>query len=145
MKRTVLTFGAVAIAVAASFALAQPGGWGYGPGPGCGNVAADGGCPMGPGQGRGQGMGPGAGYGMGMGMGPGAGGRGGAGAALLTPEERTAFRDTMHATKTVEACRAAVAEHRALIEQRAKEKGVTAPAGPRMDPCERMKARGLLS
>ena len=51
----------------------------------------------------------------------------------------------MHATTTVEACKATVAAHRTLIEQRAKEQGVTVPAGPRGDPCERMKARGIMS
>jgi hypothetical protein len=147
MKRTTLTLGAIALAIATTLAVAQPGGPGYGPGAGCGNgpgagggqAAADGTCPMGPG--RGMGMGPGAGHGMGSG----ARGHGGAGAALLTTEERTAFRDQMHATTTVEACKATMAAHRAVIEQRAKEQGVTLPAGPRGDPCERMKARGRLS
>jgi hypothetical protein len=149
MKRTAITLSAVAIAIAATLAIAQPGGWGGGPGAGCGNgpgagagqAAADGTCPMGQGRGMGMGMGPGAG----QGMGPGGRGQGGAGATLLTPEERTAFRDQMHATTTVEACKATMTAHRALIEQRAKEQGVTVPAGPRGDPCERMKARGRLS
>jgi hypothetical protein len=47
--------------------------------------------------------------------------------------------------KTLDECNALVAQHRQLREQRAKEKGVAAPAGPWGNVCERMKARGFIS
>ena len=34
-------------------------------------------------------------------------------------------------------------QHRQLVEERAKEKGVAAPLGPRGNACERMKMRGM--
>ena len=93
---------------------------GYGPG-------------YGPGYGRGGGSGPGAGYGRG----------GGPGMALLTPEERAQHREAMHSLTTVEQCNAYIAGHRQMLEERAKEKGVAPPPGPRGNVCERMKARGM--
>jgi Spy/CpxP family protein refolding chaperone len=119
MNKTMLALG---IATFASLALAQPAGPGYGRGPGYGN---------GPGCGGEPGAGCGAGY------------AGGA-SELVTPEERAAFRDDMHAATTVAQCKAIVAEHRQLLESRAKEKGIAAPRGPNDLMCDRMKARGLL-
>jgi hypothetical protein len=78
--------------------------------------------------------------GYGRGMGPGSGG----GTPLLTEEERAQHREKMHSFKTVEECNAYLAEHRSLLTERAKEKGVSAPAGPHGNPCERMKARGII-
>ena len=101
--------------------------------------------------------GPGMGGGMGMqnagpgaGMGPGAGGGRGmrfnqntmAGWSLMTPEERTAMQTRMRASGSVGECQTLQAEHRSLMEARAKEKGVTLPA-PRQNGCERMQARGF--
>jgi hypothetical protein len=51
----------------------------------------------------------------------------------------------MHAVKTLDECNAITAQHRQLLEQRAKEKGLAAPPGPRGNMCERMKARGFIS
>lgn len=165
MRKLTLAVGTLAIAVGATLAIAHPPGGGYGAGAGCaatGDAAATAGCPMaggGPGYGKGagQGMGPGAGmgYGRGGGMGPGQGmghghgagmgpgGGQGQGNALLTPEERTAHREAMHSFKSAEECTAYVAKQRELLTERAKEKGVAAPLGPRGDMCERMKARGM--
>ena len=91
---------------------------------------------------------PGPGPGMG---GPGAGGWQGwkwnsgnvAGWQLMTPEERTEHQNKMRSMKTYEECTAYQQEHRKLMEQRAKEKGATLPT-PRMNACDRMKARGLI-
>jgi hypothetical protein len=125
---------AIAAAIAASWAMAQPaggGGWGAGMGPGCDPAAqATGNCP-----------GPGSGYGHGGGYGRG----GGQGMNLISPEERTQFRDAMHAVKTVDECNALVAQREQVLAQRANEKGVAAPSGPRGNPCERMKARGFIN
>ncbi len=114
------------------------------PGPGMGGCM---GC--GPGV---QGGGPGAG-GMG-GMGPGGMGPGGgrgmrfrqrntAGWSLMTPEERTAHRQKMRATKTYDECKAVQSEQHKLMEARAKEKGITLPL-PQQNACDRMKARGII-
>jgi hypothetical protein len=53
------------------------------------------------------------------------------------------YRDAMQAAKTVEECNAVITERQTLVQERAKENGVAAPIGPRGNPCERMKARGL--
>jgi hypothetical protein len=111
---------AVAAVIAASWAMAQPGGgygWGPGMGPGCDAAA----------QGTGNCPGPGGGYGHGGGYGPG----GGQGMNLLSSEERTQFHDAMHAVTTVDECNALVAQHKAVLAQRAKENGVTAPQRPK--------------
>jgi hypothetical protein len=145
MKKLALAIGMVSIAVAASVTMADPGGYGMGMGPGCG-AAAGANCPYGGGPGGyGPGYGRGGGYGPGAGQGPGGGyGRGGGqGMALLTPEERAQHREAMHSLTSVEQCNAYMAEHRQLLLERAKEKGVAPPPGPRGDMCERMKARGM--
>jgi len=144
MKKLSLTIGTLALAVTATLAMADPGGYGMGMGGGCGAGAGPG---TGPGAAAGcpGGFGPGAGAGPGYGRGGGYGMRGGGqGTALLTPEERTAHRDTMHSFKTVEACTAYMTQHQQLLQERAQAKGVAAPPGPRGNPCERMKARGLI-
>jgi hypothetical protein len=48
----------------------------------------------------------------------------------------------MLSMKTYDQCVAYQGEHRKLIEQRAKERGVPAPPAPRMNPCDRLRARG---
>ena len=135
MTKTFAVAVGLAAAMAAAVGMAQSNGgfgWGPGMGPGCGAVQAD--CP-----------GPGGGYGPGYGHGGGNGWGGGRGLALLTPDERSAFHDAMHAVKTLDECNAITAQHRQVLEQRAKEKGIAAPAGPRGNMCERMKARGFIS
>jgi hypothetical protein len=62
---------------------------------------------------------------------------------LMTPEERTEYQKKMRAAKTYEECKAIMEEHRATMEARAKEKGVTLRT-PRVNACDRMKARGIL-
>jgi hypothetical protein len=131
MKKLALAIGMVSIAVAASATMADPGGYGMGMGPGCG-AAAGANCPYGGGPG-----------GYGPGYGPGYGRGGGQGMALLTPEERAQHHEAMHSLTSVEQCNAYMAEHRQLLLERAKEKGVAPPPGPRGDVCERMKARGM--
>ena len=62
---------------------------------------------------------------------------------LMTPEERTAHREKMLSLKTYEECKAFQADHRSLMEARAKEKGLSLPI-PRQNACDRMKARNLI-
>lgn len=100
----------------------------------------------------GQGMGPGMGQGQGAGMGPGPGGGKGMqfnadkdntwGYQLMSPEERTAHRDKMRATKTYDECKALQESHHKAMEVRAKEQGKTLPA-PGNNGCDRMKAHGF--
>jgi hypothetical protein len=105
---------------------------------------------------QGGGMGPGGGRGMhGMrrgGMG-GMGGMGGGmmanqnavrGVQLMTPEERTAQQVKMRAVKTYDECKVVQTTHRTVIETRAKEKGLNLMS-PRGNPCDKLKARGLIS
>lgn len=68
---------------------------------------------------------------------------GGPGATLMTAEERDAFRAKMREVKTLDECKTLQAEHRTVLEIRAKEQGITLPT-PRRDHCERMKARGVI-
>ena len=119
---------------------------------------------------QGQGMGGGAGQGPGVqnfapgqGMGPGMGQRGGRGGkankggrqsmrfnqnntpgwTLMSQQEQTDHRIKMRATKTFDECTALQGEHRAVMESRAKEKGVQLQA-PRKNVCEAWKAQGLI-
>lgn len=52
------------------------------------------------------------------------------GSQLMTPEERVAHRKTMRSLKTAEERDAFRAEHHRLMQERAKEKGVTLPDAP---------------
>lgn len=131
MRKLGVAISVVALAVAASVSMADPG---HGQGAGCG-------MGMGMDSGGANCAAAGGGYGPGYG---GGGGRGGMGMSLLTPEEQLKFRDAMHEMKTVAECTAVVAQRQALIAERAKEKGIAAPIGPRGDMCERMKARGFI-
>lgn len=54
--------------------------------------------------------------------------------AMMTPEERQAHQAKMTAAKTREECVAEMERHRALMQERAKERGTTLPT-PRRDPC----------
>lgn len=84
------------------------------------------------------------------GMSPGKGGRRFAidnnntvGWALMTQEERNAHRQKMWSFKTYDECKAYQLEHHQTMEARAKEKG-QAIVPPRMNACDRMKARDTL-
>lgn len=52
------------------------------------------------------------------------------GSQLMTPEERAAHRKTMRGMKTAEEREAFRAEHHRLMQERAKERGVTLPDTP---------------
>lgn len=84
-------------------------------------------------------------HGMGQGMTPGmgTGKMAGRGAGLMTAEERTAHQQKMQQVKTVDECRKVQAEEHTAMETRARDKGVTLPM-PRQNPCDNMKARGLI-
>ena len=132
-------------AALASPAMAQMGmgggggGWGGGPGMQGGMGGMGGQYGMGPGGGRGMhGMGRG-----GMGRGMMADQNVARGWQLMTPEERTAQQVKMRAVKTYDECKSVQTEHRSTIEARAKEKGVNVLT-PRGNPCENLKARGLI-
>lgn len=62
--------------------------------------------------------------------------------SLMTSEERTEHMNRMHSAKTYDECKTYQQEHHALMQERAKEKGVTLPT-PRANACDRMKARGF--
>ncbi|MGV3572821.1 MAG: hypothetical protein ACO1PB_19670 [Ramlibacter sp.] len=55
--------------------------------------------------------------------------------AMMTPQERDAHRASMHGAKTADECRQLVEEHRKLMEQRARERGMGNFRGPRRDAC----------
>lgn len=63
--------------------------------------------------------------------------------SLMTTQERASHREKMLSLKTYEECKAFQAEHRSVMEARAKEKGATLRVGPQ-NGCDRMKARGLI-
>lgn len=88
---------------------------------------------------------PGAGPGPGPGGGRGRGMRfsqdNTPGWQMMTPGEQAAHREKMMSAKTYEECKAFQVEHRALMEQRAKEAGKTLPV-PRQNGCDRMKSGG---
>jgi len=62
---------------------------------------------------------------------------------MMTTDERAEHQHKMRNMKTVDDCEVYHKEHRQLMEQRAKDKGVTL-AMPQRDPCEMMKARGII-
>ena len=62
---------------------------------------------------------------------------------LMTPAERTEHQNKMRSMKTYDECKAYHEEHRKLMEQRAKDKGVTLMT-PRRNPCDMMKAREII-
>ena len=137
-----LTLIALFGAVLAAPAMAQQGqgmGQGMGQGPGMQNSAP------------GQGMGPGMGFGGGRGGKGNRGGRQGMrfnqnttpGWALMTQQEQTDHRIKMRATKTFDECTALQTEHRSVMENRAKGKGVQLRA-PRRNVCEAWKAQGVI-
>ncbi len=88
------------------------------------------------------------GTGMGGGMGPG-GGRfaidkdNTVGWSLMTQEEHVAHREKMWSFKNYDECKAYQLEHHQLMETRAKAQGKKI-VPPRMNACDRMKARGVI-
>lgn len=140
MKTTALTGMAIAAVLGALLALpvlAQTGP-GYGRGMGMAGQSAPAGSQMG-----GHGGMQGGRHGTGQGMAQGTGKMAGRGAGLMTAEERMAHQQKMHQVKTVDECRKLQVEQHTAMEARAKEKGITLPT-PHQDPCDRMKARGLI-
>jgi hypothetical protein len=136
MKTSMIAAG-VALLLSGAVTLAQP----YGPGPGPGS---------GPGA---QAPGPGYGPGRGPGAGPGSGPRGPRaprfgssntpGWSMMTRDERNTYRQQMLSAKSVEDCQAALADHRKLMEERARQRGGAGPRGPRNDMCQIMQQRGF--
>jgi len=131
MKRTTKAVVGIAAVLSLGIAAGAYAHTGMGQGMGHGMSQGQG---MGHGMGQGQGMGHGMGQGHGRkgGMGSGAMMRGGstgpmAGNQLMTAEERTAQREKMQAATTPEERRAIAEGHRAEMEKRAKDKGVTLP------------------
>ena len=61
----------------------------------------------------------------------------------MTQEERTEMQNKMRAVKTYDECKQLQTEHRAQMEARAKEKGLTLMS-PRGNRCDMLKARGLI-
>lgn len=86
---------------------------------------------------------PGPGMGGGMGRGMRFSQDNTPGWTLMTPAEQAAHREKMLSMQTYADCKAYQTEHRAVMEARARERGVTLPAA-RQPGCERMQARGLL-
>lgn len=62
---------------------------------------------------------------------------------LMTPEERTSWQAQMREVKTYEECKATQESHRAVMADRAKEKGLPYNP-PRQNGCDAMKARGFI-
>lgn len=62
---------------------------------------------------------------------------------LMTPQERLEHQTKLRSFTDYSACKEYVDEHHKQMEERAKEKGVSIPV-MRQNPCDRMKARGLL-
>ena len=62
---------------------------------------------------------------------------------LLSPQERTDHRGKMHAFKTVEECKAYVAEHHEKMKARAQKKGIELPEA-KNNPCDHIVAQGKL-
>jgi len=66
-----------------------------------------------------------------------------AGWQLMTPAERTEHQAKLSSFTEYNACKEYVDEHHKKMEARAKEKGVAVPV-MRQNPCDMMKAKGIL-
>ncbi len=66
-----------------------------------------------------------------------------AGWQLMTPAERTEHQAKLRSFTEYEACKEYVDGHHKQMEERAREKGVAVPV-MRRNPCDTMKARGVL-
>ena len=62
---------------------------------------------------------------------------------LMTPEERTEHQTKLRSFTDYNACKEYVEEHHKQMEERSKEKGFTPPV-MRRNPCDTMKAKGIL-
>lgn len=95
---------------------------------------------MGPRMGGGHMMGSGTGgpMGMGPGMGMMADETNTPGWSMMTPEERDAHRARMRSATSREECERFMQEHHQRMTDRAKERGMPAPAGPRAGSCPAM-------
>jgi len=62
---------------------------------------------------------------------------------LMTPQERTEHQTKLRSFTDYDACKEYVYGHHAKMEERAKEKGITAPMVKR-NPCDVMKAKGIV-
>ena len=82
-------------------------------------------------------QGPGPGKGGMMQFGP----NNAAGWSMMTPEERTVHQNKMHSLKSLEECKAYMAEHNKQMAARATERNLT-HAGPRENACEVMQSHG---
>lgn len=100
-------------------------------GPGYGPEPSPGGGPSGRGPMMG---GPGGGGGPMMGA-PRVGSDYTPGWSMMTPAERDEHRQRMFSAKTPEECRQIVEEHRKLMTERAKSRGIASMPGPRHDAC----------
>lgn len=63
--------------------------------------------------------------------------------ALMSPEERAEHRKEMLSAKNYDECKAIQARHHEKMTLRAKNKNLTLNT-PKVNACERMKARGML-
>ena len=59
--------------------------------------------------------------------------------SMMTPAEREQHRQHMQSMQTYDECTAYMTEHRALMAERAKQRGRTLPAQPRRDACAGLK------
>lgn len=63
--------------------------------------------------------------------------------SMMSRQEHAAHRDKMLSLKTLDECKAYMAEHRESMQARAKKRGRQI-RGPNVDACDRMMSRGLL-
>ena len=86
------------------------------------------------------GSGTGAGMGMGQGRGMGADAQDSTpGWSMMTPEEREAHQAHLRSATSREQCERYMQEHQKRMADRAKQRGLPAPAEPRPDLCPAMK------
>ncbi|HET7865831.1 MAG TPA: hypothetical protein VFL86_15620 [Burkholderiaceae bacterium] len=60
--------------------------------------------------------------------------------SMMTPEERWAHHEKMAGFKQYDECTAYMTQHRQLMLDRAKQRGLTAPPGPGRDACAPLKS-----
>lgn len=58
--------------------------------------------------------------------------------SMMSPQERDAFHQRMRDAKNRQECEQMMTEHRQLMQERAKQRGMPMH-GPRSDACERMR------
>ena len=62
--------------------------------------------------------------------------------SLMTSQERAEHRSKMMGFTNYEDCASYLAEHHAMMLERARKKGVTLPAEPRLGFCQRLPHKG---